>query len=71
MVVDLKAAISRFVAEANDDAKPFAWLADPNNNIIAVRRGLNVIDPLAFRFRFFVIIRRARHRHQLDTHAKR
>jgi hypothetical protein len=30
VVVGLQAAISRFVAEANDDPKPFAWLADPN-----------------------------------------
>jgi hypothetical protein len=44
MVVALQAAISRFVAEANDDPKPFAWLADPNKSIIAVRRGYQVLD---------------------------
>jgi hypothetical protein len=46
MVVDLQAAISRFVAEANDDPKPFAWLADPNKSIVAVRRGYQVLDSI-------------------------
>ena len=43
-VVSFQAAISRFVAEANDDPKPFAWLADPNKNIVAVRRGYQVLE---------------------------
>jgi hypothetical protein len=46
MVVGLQAAISRFVAEANDDAKPFNWLADPNKCIVAVRRGYQVLDSI-------------------------
>jgi hypothetical protein len=46
MVVGLQAAISRFVAEANDDSKPFAWLADPNKSIVAVRRGYQVLDSI-------------------------
>ena len=46
MVVGLQAAISRFVAEANDDPKPFAWLADPNKSIVAVRRGYQVLDSI-------------------------
>jgi hypothetical protein len=46
MVVDLQAAISRFVAEANDDPKPFAWLADPNKSIVAVTRGYQVLDSI-------------------------
>jgi hypothetical protein len=28
VVVGFQAAISRFVAEANDDPKPFTWLAE-------------------------------------------
>src|SRR5450759_5572891 len=32
VVVGFQAAISRFVAEANDDPKPFTWLADPNKS---------------------------------------
>ncbi len=38
-VVDLQAAINRFVAETNNDPKPFIWAADPKN-IFAVRRGI-------------------------------
>jgi hypothetical protein len=44
VVVGFQAAISRFVAEANDDPKPFTWLADPNKSIVAVRRGYQVLD---------------------------
>jgi hypothetical protein len=46
MVVGFQAAISRFVAEANDDPKPFTWLADPNKSIVAVRRGYQVLDSI-------------------------
>jgi hypothetical protein len=46
MVVGLQAAINRFVGEANDDPKPFAWLADPNKSIFAVRRGYQVLDSI-------------------------
>jgi hypothetical protein len=46
VVVGLQAAISRFVAEANDDPKPFTWLADPNKSIVAVRRGYQVLDSI-------------------------
>jgi hypothetical protein len=46
MVAGLQTAISRFVAEANDDPKPFAWLADPNKSIVAVRRGYQVLDSI-------------------------
>src|ERR1019366_5543717 len=44
VVVGLQAAVSRFVAEANDDPKPFASLTDPNKGIVAVRRGYQVLD---------------------------
>ena len=38
-VADLKAAINRFVAERNDDPKPFVWPADPKRVLAAVKRG--------------------------------
>jgi transposase len=43
-VVDLQAAINRFVAETNVDPKPFTWTADPDKIIAAVRRGHQVLD---------------------------
>src|ERR1035437_3680164 len=46
VVVGFQAAISCFVAEANDDPKPFTWLADPNKSIVAVRRGYQVLDSI-------------------------
>ena len=38
-LADLQATINRFVTETNGDPKPFAWTADPNKIIAAVRRG--------------------------------
>src|SRR5580693_1987473 len=43
-VIDLQAAIDRFVADTNSDPKPFAWTANPNKIIAAVRRGHQVLD---------------------------
>lgn len=44
-LVDLQAAINRFVAEHNaNEAKPFTWTADPDKIIAAVRRGHQVLD---------------------------
>ena len=43
-IVDLQAAINRFVAETNDDPRPFTWTADPDKIIAAVRRGHQVLD---------------------------
>jgi transposase len=43
-VVDLQAAINRFIADTNDDPKPFVWTADPDKIIAAVRRGHHVLD---------------------------
>src|SRR6267154_1722497 len=45
-VVDLQAAINRFVAETNHDPKPFIWTADPDKIIAAVRRGHQVLDSI-------------------------
>src|SRR6201993_2068420 len=43
---DLKAAIERFVAETNNNPKPFTWIANPNKIIAAVRRGHQVLDSI-------------------------
>ncbi len=45
-VVELQAAINRFVAETNDNPKPFTWTADPDKIIAAVRRGHQVLDSI-------------------------
>ena len=48
-IVDLQAAINRFLAETNDDPKPFVWTADPDQIIAeGPPRAPSVrIDPLA------------------------
>jgi hypothetical protein len=43
-VVDLQAAIDRFLDDHNTHCKPFQWVADPNYVIAAVRRGRQVLD---------------------------
>jgi transposase len=48
-IVDLQAAINRFLRETNDDPKPFTWTADPDKIIAAVRRGHQVLDSIHFR----------------------
>jgi hypothetical protein len=45
-VVDLQAAINRFVAENNAEPKPFTWTANPDKIIRAVRRGHQVLDSI-------------------------
>jgi transposase len=45
-LADLQATINRFVTETNGDPKPFAWTADPNKIIAAVRRGHQVLDSI-------------------------
>jgi hypothetical protein len=45
-IVDLQAAINRFLRETNDKPKPFTWTADPDNIIAAVRRGHHVLDSI-------------------------
>ena len=45
-VVDLQAAINRFVAETNVEPKPFVWTADPDKIIAAVKRGHQVLDSI-------------------------
>ena len=44
-LVDLQAAINRFVREHNTEPKPFNWTADPDTIIAAVKRGHQTLDP--------------------------
>jgi transposase len=43
-IVDLQAAINRFLAETNDAPKPFRWTADPDRIIAPVRRGHQTLE---------------------------
>ena len=44
-VIDLQAAINRFVAEHNEEeAKPFIWRADPDTIIAARNRGFQALE---------------------------
>ena len=45
-IVELQAAINRFLAETNGDPKPFIWTADPDKIIAAVKRGYQVLDSI-------------------------
>ena len=45
-LVDLQAAINRFVAETNKNPKPFSWTADPDRIIAAVKRGYQALDSI-------------------------
>jgi transposase len=45
-IVDLQAAINRFLAEANECPKPFVWTADPDGIIEKVRRGREALAAL-------------------------
>ncbi len=48
-VVDLQAAINRFIAEHNDtEAKPFIWRADPDEIIAARNRGFQMLDSIHY-----------------------
>ena len=43
-LVSLQTAINRYLAQANDDPRPFRWTKDPDKIIAAVRRGHQVLD---------------------------
>jgi transposase len=43
-VVELQAAINRFIVETNADPRPFRWTKDPAKIIAAVKRGHHVLD---------------------------
>ncbi len=45
-VVDLQAAINRFVDEHNENPKPFLWRADPADIIAARARGFQVLESI-------------------------
>jgi transposase len=45
-VVELQAAINRFIKEVNDDPRPFTWTANPDKIIAAVKRGHQVLDSI-------------------------
>jgi transposase len=45
-VDDLQAAINRFLRDHNTKAKPFQWVADPDEIIATVRRGHQVLDSI-------------------------
>jgi transposase len=45
-IVELQAAINRFLAETNEDPRPFTWTADPDKIIAAVRRGHQALDSI-------------------------
>src|SRR5271154_2740237 len=42
-IVDLQAAINRFLKETNEHPKPFVWTADPDKIIAAVKRGYQAL----------------------------
>jgi len=45
-VVDLQAAINRYLEEHNQTPKPFTWTKDPEKIIAAVRRGHQALDSI-------------------------
>ena len=45
-IVELQAAINRFLRETNDDPRPFRWTKNPDNIIAAVKRGHQVLDSI-------------------------
>src|SRR6476659_1091492 len=45
-IVDLQAAINRFLAETNENPKPFTWTADPHAIIEKVRRGKQTLESI-------------------------
>jgi hypothetical protein len=49
-LVDIQAAIKCFLAETNNNPKPFVWTADPRCDIAAVRRGYQVLNSIPYSF---------------------
>jgi len=43
-LVDLQAAINRFVAETNKNHRSFSWTADPDKIIAALKRGHQALE---------------------------
>ena len=45
-VVDLQAAINRFISEHNQAPKPFVWRADPDAIIAGRNRGFQALESI-------------------------
>lgn len=45
-IIELQAAIKRFLAEANENPRPFVWTKDPEKIIAAVKRGHQALDSI-------------------------
>ena len=45
-VVELQAAINRFIAETNENPKPFVWTAKPDAILAAVKRGREALESI-------------------------
>jgi hypothetical protein len=45
-IVELQAAINRFLRETNQQPRPFRWTKDPDKIIAAVKRGHQVLDSI-------------------------
>jgi transposase len=45
-IVDLQAAINRFIAETNEDPKPFVWTAKSDPILEAVKRGRKALESI-------------------------
>jgi hypothetical protein len=45
-LVDLQAAINRYLAEHNQNPRPFVWTADPDRIIAAAKRGYQTLDSI-------------------------
>jgi len=45
-IEELKTAITRFLAETNQEPRPFIWMKKPNEILAAVKRGHQVLDSI-------------------------
>ena len=45
-VVDLQAAINRYISEHNAEPKPFVWTADPERVLAAISRGNQALESI-------------------------
>jgi transposase len=45
-LVDLQAAINRFIHETNAEPKPFVWTADPHRVLAAIKRGKQTLESI-------------------------
>jgi hypothetical protein len=43
-IVDLQAAIHRYITEHNTGPKPFVWTADPDRVLAAIKRGKQALE---------------------------